>query len=278
MEPHGAAGNYLHDTIGVGDEINVAAPRGVFTLDEGEAPVVLVSAGIGITPVLAMLYALHDGRSTRDIWWLHGARNGTEEPFANEARSLLATMPNARSRVWYSQPGPDDNVGTDYDELGRITPEGITAAGAPIGAEFYLCGPTPFMGAIRTGLQALGVPTSRVHTEAFGAQAPTTPGIVAAPVRSPHPPEGNPGTGSLVSFVRTGLNVRWDDTYANILELAEACDVPVRWSCRTGVCHTCETGLVEGEVAYAPEPLEPPASGNLLACCSQPRGDVAVDL
>ena len=81
-----------------------------------------------------------------------------------------------------------------------------------------------------------------------------------------------------MSFVRTGLNVRWDDAYASILELAEACDVPVRWSCRTGVCHTCETGLLDGEVAYAPDPLEPPAAGNLLICCSQPRADIAVDL
>jgi len=134
------------------------------------------------------------------------------------------------------------------------------------------------MGAIRTGLQALGVPSTHIHAEAFGAEAPITPGIVADPVRPPHMPAGAPGTGALVSFVRTGLSVRWDDTYASILELAEACDVPVRWSCRTGVCHTCETGLLEGEVTYAPGPLEPPAAGNMLACCSQPRGDLAVDL
>ena len=105
----------------------------------------LVSAGIGVTPVLAMLHALHDSRSTRDIWWLHGTRDGAEHAFAQEARSLLATLPNAHSRVWYSQPGPDDRLGTDYDELGRLTPDGIAAAGAPIDAEFYLCGPTPFM-------------------------------------------------------------------------------------------------------------------------------------
>ena len=117
------------------------------------------------------------------------------------------------------------------------------------------------MTAIRAGLDALGVPPARVHTEAFGAEAPITPGIVPHATRPPHPPEGDPGTGPLVSFVRTGLNVRWDDTFATILELAEACDVPVRWSCRTGVCHTCETGLLDGAVAYTPEPLEPPAVG-----------------
>ena len=278
VEPHGLAGRYLRATVEVGDRIKVAAPRGQFTLGESAHAVVLVSAGVGVTPVLAMLYALHDSHSTRDIWWLHGTRNGAEHAFAQETRSLLAALPNAHSRVWYSRPDPDDHIGTDCDELGHITPEGIAATGAPIDSEFYLCGPTPFMTAITAGLEKLGVPTARVHTEAFGAEAPVTPGIIAGAARPPHPPEGSPGTGPLVSFVRTGLNVRWDKTYASILEFAEACDVPVRWSCRTGVCHTCETALLEGTVAYAPDPLEPPAAGNVLVCCSQPGSDLAVDL
>jgi len=278
VEPHGLAGGYLRATVEVGDRIKVAAPRGQFTLGESAHAVVLVSAGVGVTPVLAMLYALHDSQSTRDIWWLHGTRNGAEHAFAQETRSLLAALPNAHSRVWYSRPDPDDHIGTDCDELGHITPEGIAATGAPIDSEFYLCGPTPFMTAITAGLEKLGVPTARVHTEAFGAEAPVTPGIIAGAARPPHPPEGSPGTGPLVSFVRTGLNVRWDKTYASILEFAEACDVPVRWSCRTGVCHTCETALLEGTVAYAPDPLEPPAAGNVLVCCSQPGSDLAVDL
>jgi ferredoxin-NADP reductase/MOSC domain-containing protein YiiM/ferredoxin len=278
VEPHGVAGRYLRADVDVGDRIKVAAPRGQFTLDEGGRPVVLVSAGVGVTPVLAMLHALRDSRSTRDIWWLHGTRNGAEHAFAQETRSLLATLSHAHGRVWYSRPNPDDRVGWDYDEVGHITPDGIAATGAPTRSEFYLCGPTPFMTAIRAGLDTLGVPTAQVHTEAFGAEDPITPGIVPHAARPPHPPDGIPGTGPLVSFVRTGLNVRWDSAFASILELAEACDVPVRWSCRTGVCHTCETGLVEGTVAYAPEPLEAPAAGNVLVCCAQPGNDLAVDL
>ena len=278
VEPHGVAGGYLRATVEVGDRIKVAAPRGQFTVDESARSVVLVSAGVGVTPVLAMLYALHDSQSTRDIWWLYGTRNGAEHAFAQETRALLATLPNARSRVWYSRPDPEDHIGTDYDELGHITPERIAATAAPIDSEFYLCGPTTFMTAITAGLETLGVPTARVHTEAFGAQDPVTPGIIPGAARPPHPPEGTPGTGPLVSFVRTGLNVRWDKRYASILELAEVCDVPVRWSCRTGVCHTCETALLEGTIGYAPEPLEPPAAGNLLVCCSQPGSDLAVDL
>ena len=231
-----------------------------------------------MTPVLAILHALHDNQSTREIWWLHGARNGAEHAFAHEARSLIAAMPAAHSRVWYSRPDPDDRIGTDYDELGHISADGIAATGAPLDGEFYVCGPTAFLTAVRTGLDTLGVASSRVHTETFGALAPITPGIVPQATRPPHPPAGSAGTGPLVSFVRTGLNVHWADTYASILELAEACDVPVRWSCRTGVCHTCETALLEGTVAYTPEPLEPAAAGNLLVCCSQPETDLSVDL
>jgi ferredoxin-NADP reductase/MOSC domain-containing protein YiiM/ferredoxin len=278
VEPHGAAGRYLRSQVGVGDDIRVAAPRGQFTLDDGAQPVVLVSAGIGVTPVLAMLHAMHDNRSTRQIWWLHGTRNSTEHAFAQEVRSLVSALPDAHGRIWYSHPAHDDRLGTDYDEIGHITPDGIAATGAPTGGEFYLCGPAAFMTATRAGLGVLGVPTTRVHTETFGAEAAITPGVMPSPARPPHQPNGPPGDGPVVSFVRTGMNARWGNGFTSILELAEACDVPVRWSCRTGVCHTCEIGLLDGDVSYTPEPLEPPAVGNLLVCCSRPRGDLAVDL
>jgi ferredoxin len=105
-----------------------------------------------------------------------------------------------------------------------------------------------------------------------------TPGIAPAATRPPHPPAGPAGTGPQVAFARAGLTVPWDDTYGSLLELAEACDVPVRWSCRTGVCHNCETTLIAGEVEYSPDPVEPPAQGSVLICCSQPRDGVALDL
>ena len=124
----------------------------------------------------------------------------------------------------------------------------------------------------------MGVAPDRIHTEMFGAGPSMTPGIAASPRRPPHPPAGPAGSGPLVSFARSGLNVRWGPTFHSLLELAEACDVPVRWSCRTGVCHTCETGLVAGNVGYRPDPIDAPADGNVLICCSQPEGDVVIDL
>ena len=112
----------------------------------------------------------------------------------------------------------------------------------------------------------------------FGPGDSQTPGVVGARARVPHPPAGEPGPGPLISFSRSNLSVPWDPSFASLLELAEACDVAVRWSCRTGVCHTCETGLVSREVSYRPDPLEQPAPGSALICCSQPASEVALDL
>ncbi len=214
----------------------------------------------------------------RDIWWFQGARNRSEHAFADEVGSLLDDLARTHRRISYSRPDPTDRMSVDYDAVGRVTPEVLEAAGAPVDGEFYLCGPNAFMDALRYGLAARGVPVGQVHTEVFGAQDSITPGVVAAPTRPPHQPEGDPGSGPLISFVRTGLNVRWGERWPTVLELAEACDVPVRWSCRSGVCHTCETGLLDGTVDYSPEPLEAPAAGNLLLCCSRPTTDLVIDL
>lgn len=117
-----------------------------------------------------------------------------------------------------------------------------------------------------------------MRTEIFGARPGLTPGIAAPPARAPHPPAGPPGDGPGVAFARSNLTVRWGAGYTSLLELAEACDVPTRWSCRIGVCHTCESGLVSGDVAYAPEPVDQPATGNVLICSAQPRDEVVLDL
>src|SRR5437763_4917832 len=274
-EPHGAASGYLHAGLRVGDVIEAGAPRGSFVLRPGDRPVVLISAGVGATPVLAMLHVLASGRSARQVWWLHGARNHAEHAFAQEADGLLAQLPYAHRIVCYSDPGPHDQ---GFDVAGRLTGEVLEQAGVPTDADFYLCGPRQFMHDINAALAARGAAPERISTEVFGPADPITPGVVAGPARSPHPPGGEPGSGPLIAFSRSNLSVIWDPSFASLLELAEACDVPVRWSCRTGVCHTCEIGLVSGEVSYRPDPLEPPAPGTALICCSQPSGEVTLDL
>ena len=279
IEPNGAAGNYLQEQLGLGDRLDVSSPRGNFVLRPGEQPIVLLSAGIGATPVLAMLHALAAERSTREVIWLHSARDGQHHPFAGEARSLLHALTNGRGYVCYTRPDSIEKTGEDFDSTGRFSRTVFEALGLPPDADVYLCGPTRFMTDMKEALTALGVAPQRIQTEIFNGGESLNPGVVGAVTQAPHPPSDEAGTGTLVSFARSGISAHWDASrYGSILEMAEACDVPVRWACRTGVCHHCESGLVSGSVVYGPEPLDKPADGNLLICCSQPTSDAVIDL
>ena len=279
IEPNGAAGAYLHEHVRVGDALDVSSPRGSFILEPGERPVVLLSAGIGATPVLAMLHALAAVRSTRPVLWLHGARDREHHPFAAEARGLVRALPQGRSYVCYSRPGPGDRMGEDFDTTGHLSRSVFDEVHLPREADVYLCGPAYFMEAMKEALATVGVARERIHVEIFNGGESMTPGVVGGATRAPHLPRDGVGAGAQVSFARSGVAPRWNPSaYRSILELAEACDIPVRWSCRTGVCHNCESGLISGAVAYEPDPLDPPADGNLLICCSRPQGDVVIDL
>ncbi|HEV3019569.1 MAG TPA: MOSC and FAD-binding oxidoreductase domain-containing protein [Burkholderiaceae bacterium] len=278
VEPNGAAGSYLNGNVRTGDILDVSEPRGSFTLQPGDGPVVLLSAGIGATPVLAMLHALVASATPRAVWWLHGARDSKSHSFATEVRQLLGRLARGRSQIWYSRPAADDRQGREYDATGRLGIEVLDRLGVPRGGDFYICGPSGFLGDLRTGLAAWGVPADRIHAELFSGGPSLTPGVISMAARAPHPPAGTPGTGALVSFARSGIAARWRLDDRSLLELAEACDVPVRWSCRTGVCHNCESGLISGSVTYEPDPLDPPAQANVLICCSRPQGDVVIDI
>jgi ferredoxin-NADP reductase/MOSC domain-containing protein YiiM len=277
-ELDGVGGTYVHTQVRTGDTLDVAAPRGTFTLRPGDAPVLLLSAGVGVTPVLAMLHALAAENSTREVWWLHGARNAAEHAFARESHDLLAALPHAHCHVTYSKPEREDRRDVDYQSAGRISVDLLDSLGVPRTADAYLCGPPAFMDGLVPAMVAFGLDPARIHTELFGAGAALTPGIAPSPTEPPHVPSGPPGTGPMVSFARSGLAAPWDPGHGTLLEFAETCNVPTRWSCRTGVCHTCETGLLSGAVAYSPQPVEPPGYGNTLICCSQPRDDVVLDL
>jgi ferredoxin-NADP reductase/MOSC domain-containing protein YiiM len=266
-EDHGLVSGWLHAHIQPGAVIDAAAPRGDFYLAEDSDPVVLLSAGIGATPVLAMLHALAAAGSGRDIWWLHTTRNRETQAFATEVAALTASLPRARQQVFYTE------------TQGRLNQESIAALGLPIGAGVYLCGPTQFMADIRGYLTTIGFQPARIHSELFGALPAINPGVVDTGERtSPHPPAGTPGTGPPITFARSGLTVNWSPDYASILDLAEACDVPTRFSCRSGVCHVCVTGVVAGAVTYVQSPLETPGDGEVLICSAVPRGDLVLDL
>jgi ferredoxin-NADP reductase len=225
-----------------------------------------------------MLHALAAEMSPRDVWWLYGARRGREHPFAQETRTLLKTLAHGHSHIRYSAPDPEDRPSVDFDARGRLDMGVLQELAAPRNAGFYICGPSAFISDLTAGLAAWGIAKGQIHTELFGPGPSGTPGVAAAPQGPPHPPAGPPGAGPLISFARSGLNVHWDPAFHSLLELAEACDVPVRWACRTGVCHSCETGLIAGSVAYEPHPIDPPAKGNVLICCARPQGDAVIDL
>jgi ferredoxin-NADP reductase/MOSC domain-containing protein YiiM len=277
QEPHGMASGYLDRVVRPGAVLEVAAPRGDFVLGDGAGPVLLISAGIGVTPVLSMLHQLAASRSERDVWWLYGARGPQEHPFATEAHALLASLPHAREHVFYSAATPAERHRV-HAARGRLTKQALASLGIPAGANAYICGPASFMADIGDALTALGVGAAAIHTELFGALPSINPGLTGQTRRAPHQPPGPPGTGPLVTFARSGITTPFDSGWRSVLDLADACDVPTRWSCRTGVCHTCVTPLLSGDITYAPAPLELPAGGEVLICCARPGTDIVLDM
>ena len=279
LEPDGAGSRFMHEHVHEGDLIDAAAPRGSFLLRADERPAVLISAGVGATPMLAMLQALAAQRSTREVWWVHGARNGQEHAFGGEVNELLGSLPHAHRIVAYSRPGAGERPGDTFDIEGRVDAAMLDSRGVPVEADCYLCGPDAFMRALSAALTARGVPPEQVAMETFGVITDViAPGTVTGDRRAPHQPDGPAGDGQAITFARSNLTVPWQDDYPNLLEFAEACDVPVGFSCRTGVCHYCESGLLSGDVTYTIEPLEPPAEGRVLLCCSRPSSELALDL
>ncbi|MFK0024745.1 MOSC domain-containing protein [Streptomyces sp. NPDC090798] len=276
-EDRGKVSAYLHTHVHTGDVIDAAAPRGTFVLADDHTPVALFSAGIGVTPVLAMLHQLALDHSPRAVWWVHTARDPGQQPFAEEARQLLARLPRARAYIYYTAPDLEIAGGPGITH-GRMTGDGIRELGIPADAHAYLCGPEGFMSTVTSALQQVGLSSSNIHTEVFGALAAINPGIARTGSGHPHQPTGPRGAGPSVTFARSGLSTGWSERYATLLELAEACEVPTRWSCRTGVCHTCATPLLTGQVEYTTQPLEDPAPGEVLPCCSVPSTDVLLDL
>ena len=276
-EPHGVASSYLDQGLRAGAILDVAAPRGDFTLGEGTGPVLLISAGIGVTPVLSMLHQLAAGGCQQQVWWLYGARGPREHPFAAEANALLAALPRAREQVFYSAATPTERRRA-HAAAGHLTKEALTGLGIPPGASAYICGPASFMADMRDALTAIGLGQAAIHTELFGALASVNPGITGQVSKPPHQPPGPPGPPPIVTFARSGITAPFGTGWHSVLDFADACDVPTRWSCRTGVCHTCITPLLSGDIAYSPDPLEPPTDGQVLICCARPRTDIVLDM
>ncbi|MGW7370111.1 MOSC domain-containing protein [Streptomyces sp. NPDC054841] len=278
-EPHGQVSSYLHTSLRTGDLVDIASPRGAFVLEEGTRPIVLISAGIGATPVLAMLHRLAATQDPRPVWWIHTAHDRAHHAFADEAHELLAQLPDAHEHIYYTaadEPAP--HPGKAHISHGRPTVRSLADTGIPPDADAYLCGPPAFMDDLGGYLLDRGLSPAQIHRELFSALPAINPGITPTAAVRPHQPPGPTGSGPLVTFARSGITTRWSPARASLLGLAEACDIPTRWSCRTGVCHTCITPLVSGTVTYTTQPLELPEPGTVLVCCSEPTTEVVLDL
>lgn len=282
-EAEGRASSWMHEVVRPGMMAEARPPAGRFVLDRGSfLRTVLISAGIGVTPMVAMLKAHAErGSEAPPLLWLHAARCGADHAFGDEVNSLLKTLPAAVRRVFYSRPSSTDRLGEDYDFAGRIDAVVLrqslseTYKLAPFGreleltgdnADFYLCGPREFENAVREVLVGAGVNPAAIRSERFGGSGEPEDAL-ATPERSS------------ISFTRSGKSADWlRDDDQTLLDLAEAAGIPVESGCRMGTCGTCEVGLRRGEVGYILKPAAEPAAGRVLLCCAQPlSADVEIE-
>ncbi|WP_427185372.1 pyridoxamine 5'-phosphate oxidase family protein [Bordetella bronchialis] len=301
VKREGAVSSHLHDSVRVGDIVEARVPSGNFTVDAAEKrPAVLLAAGIGVTPLLAMLrHIVYEGQRrqrTRPTWFFQSARTLAERPFSEEIAALAAQGGDAVHLVRLLSDPAGAQPGQDYDEAGRIGVDVLRRHLPFDDYDFYLCGPASFMQALYDGLRALNVADARIHAEAFGASslvrqaaaAAKTDGSAqgdaiaardtpaargAAATNGPaHPPAGEPVP---VAFVRSATQAQWQPGAGSLLELAEQSGLAPDFGCRGGSCGTCRTRIVQGAVAYPQAPEFPVPDGQALICCAVPAAGAA---
>ena len=277
--PVGLSSNYLHDSIGVGDVLTVDGPRGEFVLDEpSERPVVLLSGGVGLTPMVAMLHALAH-RSTRRTLFLHACENGDVHAFREEVNGLIGLRPGLSAHYCYRAPSAEDRASSRLDSEGFLTRDLMQTLLCLDDYDFYLCGPPPFMQAMYQTLRGLGVARDRIAYEFFGPatvlDAEVKPRLLA-PTAGATPA---PSVGAItVEFRKSGIIAEWNATVQSLLAFAEDQGLAPEFSCRAGICGTCTSRIISGEVAYFEDPLEDVSPGELLLCCSRPKTAIVLDL
>lgn len=271
----GLASNYFHDHVKVGTVLRAMSPRGKFTLEDNSLrPVVLLSAGVGLTPMVSMLEQLvsNDNKCgcQRSVWFIHGARNSAEHAFADHVRKLADRCKLIQVHFRFSQPSPSDQAGRDYDSSGHVDIDLIRSLLPFDDYDFYLCGPPPFMHSMYEGIKSLNVSDDRIHYEFFGAgaslhrEAHPSFEAAAAPKVGPVP----------VRFARSGIEAVWEPSKGTLLDLAESEGLTPAYSCRSGICQTCSTKILSGDVQYLEPPMAPPNADEALICCSFPRREV----
>ena len=266
--PAGLASNFFHDSVQVGDILDVKAPAGGFTLDLARpAPAVLVGGGVGVTPVLSMLNALAGRGDRREVWFFYGVRHGGEQIMKDHLASVGRDLPNLNVRICFSRPKEEDVVGRDYQHEGRIGIELFRKLLPSNNYDFYLCAPPAMLEALTADLLAWGVPKERIHFEKFGPGRP----------KPPPPKAASPGKGFAIVFTKSGKRATWVPGTGTLLDLARSCGVAIDSGCERGDCGTCQTAVRKGEVRYPEKPVFAFEDGTCLACCAEPAGPMELD-
>ena len=277
--PPGLSSNFFHDRVAAGTKLRVGAPRGKFHLDpESERAIVLLSGGVGLTPMISMMNAIVRSGSRRPVWFIHGARNGREHAMRQHVRMIAEQNDNFHAHIRYSDPDPDDVEGRDYDSPGRVDIELLKQLLPFDDYDFFLCGPPPFMKSLYCGLLSLSVSETRIHYEFFGPGSILQDDAEPASQGETPPAEAELVGGIQVTFARSGLTVGWDPACDSILDLAERRGLNPDYSCRSGICNTCISDLTEGEVEYLEEPLDEPDPGRVLICCAKPKTSLVIEI
>jgi len=274
----GVSSNYFHDEVEPGTKLLAKAPRGKFFLDsKGDNPIVLLSAGVGLTPLISIMNSIVESGTNQEVWFIHGTRNSLEHAMGDHIRKVAQQNDNVHIHVAYSQPLKQDLEGRDYDSKGYVDIELLKKMLPGNEAEFYLCGPTPFMKSLFNGLLEWEVPEYCINYEFFGpASLLKDRAKVSTPKRAV---EATDCSGEIeVEFSKSGVKTNWNPSFESILDLAEASGLTPDYSCRSGICHTCMCRLEDGEVEYVEEPLDPPEEGCLLICVSKPKKNIVVDI
>jgi ferredoxin-NADP reductase/phenylpropionate dioxygenase-like ring-hydroxylating dioxygenase large terminal subunit len=276
-EGHALVSRFLHENARAGFRFEAMAPRGKFTLSGfSDRPVVLLSGGVGITPMIAMAeHIVAEGQRTdrfRPVRFIHAAQNGKVHAFRAHAAALAGQHPDFKLHVCYSQPAGEDKLGTSHESEGYIAIENIKTMLPAGDFEVYLCGPPAFMASLYDGLTETGVSADRIFYESFGPATVLKPKKQDTIVAS--------GAPVAVRFIKSEITAVWSREKGTLLEFAESLGLAPQFNCRSGICGTCATAIRAGAVDYIEEPIAPLQEGEALLCCSTPRPgtDVLLDL
>lgn len=277
--PVGLSSNYLHDSIQVGDVLQADGPRGEFVLDAAsDRPVVLLSGGVGLTPMMAMLHALAR-RSDRRALFLHACENGDVHALRGEVEGVIAQRDGLSAHFCYRAPTDEDRTQGRFHSEGFVTRQVLQGLLCLDDYDFYLCGPPPFMQATYQTLRGLGVAKDRIAYEFFGPATVLETEDKPKQASPPVAPVSATADGAItVEFRKSGITAVWDDAAQSLLSFAEDQGLTPEFSCRAGICGTCTSKIVSGDVSYFEDPLDDVAEGELLLCCSRPKTAVVLDL